>query len=911
MIGKTISHYKILEKLGEGGMGVVYKAEDTKLKRIVALKFLPPELTRDPKAKKRFLQEAQTVSSFDHQNIGTIYEINETEEGQLYIVMAYYKGETLRERIKKGPLQVSEAIDITLQVLQGLSKAHKRGIIHRDIKPANIIITDEGVVKIIDFGLAKLSWQIDLTKTRSTLGTTAYMSPQQICAESVDGQTDIWSVGIFLYEAITGHLPFKGDYEQSMIYSILSEDPKPPSSFRNNILIELDQIINKAIQKDPKKRYQNSFEFLEDLTRFKFTFIDEEKKYENWSKRKSKKSYFMKFIIVTTTVIILLFIILFSYLEIYKSKAVKDIIVYEELDRDPSDRQTIHDMFRYLLVDDLLQSSEKNILSKSEFDFLYPGQTPELAINYEIMPKDIGFEIDIVFHNPLKKTIFNFYQNDFRITRHIFDPSILLTSAISDITSVILQILDIPDKKKSTFTKSWDAFEYFYKGEKAWDKLDVTKSHNYFRSSLNIDPDFVLAKLRLADVLRFDRSYSEAQFLIKSIKPKLRYLSDIDSLKAESLMARLKGEIRKEISLLRKIHNRYPSRKESAYRVAEAYYELCDINHAINFYKKALQLDDSFPLAHNHLAYCYSHLGEHKKALHHFKTYLSLDSTANAYDSMGDGYMAAGNLDSAVWAKEQGISIDPKLSYLYWGLVYIHLKRGNTEKAMTNAEKYLFFAHLDENKARGHYLKALIEYERHHYTQSLTFCLKAKELFDSSDLVSRNHEFHWLLCLIYFKLNRMEDALREINEMQSIIITNNINETNYRMYIYKYWLHLFACQAANNGDIIKLLNVVKKFDGPIKNKVRDHSSSFDLAFFNTAFGELFLHPKINREDYAEERFRKALEYNPNFAMAHYNLWKLYLNTNKKNEAKEKQEIFKKLCYDADIFFTKLYNLRNQ
>ncbi|MCK5367698.1 MAG: protein kinase, partial [Cyclobacteriaceae bacterium] len=796
---------------------------------------------------------------------------------------------------------------------QGLSKAHEQDIIHRDIKPDNIIITDEEVVKIIDFGLAKLSWQVDLTKTGSTLGTTAYMSPQQICAESVDGQTDIWSVGISLYEAITGHLPFKGDYEQSIIYSILTEEPALPSSFKKDILKELEQIIKKAIQKDQKRRYQNSLEFIEDLKIFKSTFIDKKKKSEYWNKRKSpksKRSHLMKFMTIITSVVIVLFIILFSYIEIYKSNVVNDIIVYEKLDIDPSHNQPIHDMFRYLFVDDLLQSSEINIFSKAEFDFLYPGKSPELTIDYQIVIQDIGFEIDMGLYNPLKKTIFNFYQNDYRITRHIFDPSVLLTSAISDITSQILQTLYIPEKKKSTFTKSWDAFEYFYEGERSWNKLNITKARDNFSSALNIDPNFVLAKLRLADVLRFDNSFSEAQVLIKSIKPKLGLLSDIDSLKAESLMARLEGNVRKEISLLRKIYNRYPSRKESAYFIAEAYYEICDITNAIKFYKKALHLDKNFPLAHNHLAYCYSHLGEHEKALHHFKTYVSLDGTANAYDSMGDGYMAAGILDSAVWAKEQGIKIDPKYAYLYRGLVYIHLRRGNTQKAMTNADKYLYYAYSNERKARGFYLKALVEYERHHYTKSLTFCLKAKELFDSSDLVSRNHELHWLLCLIYQKLNMVEETRKEINEMQSIIITNNINETNYRMYIYKYTLNLLAYQAANNGDIISLLNIIKQFDGPIKNKIKDHGSPFDLAFFNNAFGELFLHPKINREDYAEERFKKALEYNPNFAMAHYNLWKLYEKTNNINKANEEREIFANLWNDADIILKKLYEISN-
>jgi serine/threonine protein kinase len=180
MIGKIVSHYQILEKLGEGGMGVVYKAEDTKLKRTVALKFLPPELTRDPEAKERFIREAQAASALQHHHICTIHDIDETPDGQLFIVMDCYAGETLKQKISRGPLEIGEAIDLALQIANGLERAHEEGIIHRDIKPANTIVTDRGEVKILDFGLAKLAGQAQLTKDNSTLGTVAYMSPEQL-----------------------------------------------------------------------------------------------------------------------------------------------------------------------------------------------------------------------------------------------------------------------------------------------------------------------------------------------------------------------------------------------------------------------------------------------------------------------------------------------------------------------------------------------------------------------------------------------------------------------------------------------------------------------------------------------------------------------------------------------------------
>ena len=265
MVGKTVSHYKILEKLGEGGMGVVYKARDTKLKRTVALKFLPPERTKDSDAKKRFMHEAQAASALDHTNVGTIFEIDETKEGQTFIAMACYEGEILKDKIQKGPIKVQEAVDIAVQIAEGLRKAHKKGIVHRDIKPANIFITEDNVVKILDFGLAKLGRHTKLTKKGTTLGTVAYMSPEQTRGEEVDSRTDIWSLGVVLYEMLAGQLPFKGDYDQAVMYSILNEAPEAPSSLRKGVTVPLEKILFKALEKAPDRRYQTMREFIQDL----------------------------------------------------------------------------------------------------------------------------------------------------------------------------------------------------------------------------------------------------------------------------------------------------------------------------------------------------------------------------------------------------------------------------------------------------------------------------------------------------------------------------------------------------------------------------------------------------------------------------------------------------------------------
>ncbi|MBP1657838.1 MAG: serine/threonine protein kinase [Bacteroidetes bacterium] len=268
MIGKVISHYKILEKLGEGGMGVVYKAEDSRLQRTVALKFLPHGLESHEPERARFLQEARAASALNHPNVCTIYDVGDAE-GQQFIAMEFVDGVTLREKIARGKLQTGTAISYAIQIGEALEEAHSKGIVHRDIKAENIMINAKNQVKVMDFGLAKLRGSLKLTRTSSTIGTLAYMAPEQIQGGEVDARSDIFSFGTVLYEMLTGHLPFRGEHEAAMMYAIVNEEPESLQQFVPDASSELVHVLDRALEKDPEERYQTVRDMLIDLRRLK------------------------------------------------------------------------------------------------------------------------------------------------------------------------------------------------------------------------------------------------------------------------------------------------------------------------------------------------------------------------------------------------------------------------------------------------------------------------------------------------------------------------------------------------------------------------------------------------------------------------------------------------------------------
>jgi serine/threonine protein kinase/tetratricopeptide (TPR) repeat protein len=701
MIGKTISHYKILDKLGEGGMGVVYKAEDTKLDREVALKFLPRRLMSDPDAKQRFINEAKATSALDHPNIATIFEIGE-EDDQAYIAMAFVKGCSLHALIEEGPLPIEDVVDVAIQSCRGLGAAHKRDVVHRDIKSDNIMVTDEGVVKIMDFGLAKLGAS-RMTTAGTTMGTIFYMSPEQAQGEEVDQRSDIFSLGVVLYELLAGELPFKGEYEPAVIYSIISTDPDPLATKREDVPLELQRIIDKMLQKEATNRYQSVDEVIEDLTALKDTP----------SGRVAKKPLPLpsrKVMIGAAAALVLLLAAVVVGPRIRFGEGGTAVpegnslaIMYFENIIDRTDPQKFGEIITNLLITDLSESEYLSVVSSqrlydiirilgregsSGFDKDIATQVAEKAeARWMLTGNILQMEPQIVVTGHLVEVATGRAIASQRITGGIDEKIFSIVDRLSAQLRVDLELgagsqeeLDRPVAEVTTHSE--EAYRHYLEGMDHYYRHYWEEAENSFQSALAADSTLAMAYYRLS-VMMVQKGDARAREMGLKAADYLDRAGARDQNYIESWHAIMSGDYGRAVSELEELIERYPDEKEALFWLGAFYWKVFgQAEEAIEYLVRTTDLDPMYKESYNILAFAYDRVGDFERSIWAINKYIELaPGEANPYDSRGVLYAYNGRLDQAIDSYKKALETKPGFYPSLRLLGHMYLFKGDYEQA--------------------------------------------------------------------------------------------------------------------------------------------------------------------------------------------------------------------------------------
>jgi non-specific serine/threonine protein kinase len=699
MMGETISHYKILEKLGEGGMAVVYKALDVRLKRTIALKFLAKHLTADAEAKERFIQEAQAASAMNHINIATIYEIDEIQ-GECFICMEYIEGKSLKQIIQEKPLSLKEFFKFAIQITEGLNAAHKKGIIHRDIKSENIMITKDRIAKITDFGLAKLRDAVTLSENGTILGTLEYMSPEQVQGLSLDFRSDIFSLGVVMYEMITGQMPFKGDHQAALIYSILLETPEPLARYIPKISDELQKIIDKALQKEIQTRYQKTDELLADLKRL-------QKDEDLWYKDKIKKIPEQK-----PSVAVL-------YLENLSGRREEDYFVAGMTEDIITDLCSIQGI-KVLSRSDVLpfrgkRVNIKEIGKKLSVDYVLEGSVrkadDKLRINAQLIKTADGFHV----------WAGRFDQE----LRNVFDLQAEVARKIAQSLEVKLypnEIINI--EKKPTF--SIQAYDYYLQGRDYYWKLgkkDIEFAIKLYEKALEIDPDYALAYAGLADafVYKYEAYYDRSLLILDEAERTSQKALSLDPAlpEAHRSLGRVYmfkkmtedaiEEFKKAIELRPNCYEAYralgwlfeearnydeaikwaqkvleirPTDKEAFLLLGIAYHDQQLYDSALEAFHKALDLAPDYSAAFYYIGSTFLKLGKFDQALESYQKCMEAGGDPNVWLDLGWTYLLKKDYQDSLKSFQKSIDLGyfDFLAYYFLGLVNQQAKKG--EKAI-------------------------------------------------------------------------------------------------------------------------------------------------------------------------------------------------------------------------------------
>jgi serine/threonine protein kinase/Flp pilus assembly protein TadD len=844
-IGSVIGHYRIVEKIGAGGMGEVYLAEDTALNRKVALKFLPPHLCQDPDCRARFTREAQAAAKLNHPNIVTIHDVGE-HEGRAFIAMEYLEGASLGEYIKSKKLSWQEIIGLAIQIAEGIGEAHNCGIIHRDIKPSNILVDHKGRVKILDFGLAAIKGEKKLTQTGSTLGTLHYMSPEQTRGETVDERSDIFSLGAVIYEMITGQIPFRGDHEPAIMYAIAYEAPEPLARFKAGVSEEVQRIISKALAKDRNERYQQLDELLTDLKTELHRAVTVP------GPELAKKRPARRFAIPASAVVIIIAVVLILKpwrLEISSTQEAaaeenRLAVMYFDNLVNPADTAGLGEIATNLLITGLSESQYIQVVSSQRL--------------YDLL-KLLGKEgIKRIDHDMATK-VANKAKARWMILGSVLqmEPTLIITSQLVDVVTgnvkaskridgsageKIFPLIDrlitgikkglsLPDAATTEIarpvaditTTSTEAYRYYIQGLDNLYKYDYENAMASFKKSLQLDSTLVMPYYWLvSNMLQGDPEITKlidkaSRFADKATAKEKLYI--------ESLQARFAGNHQLAIDKLKEIIKRYPEEKDAYCNIFDINYQ--DLNQAkegLPYLSKVIEIDSTYKDGYNKLAYAYNDAGDFEKAIWAINKYIALaPNEFNPYDTRGEIYALNGRLDDAIASYEKAASLapdDPEETIIL-GRMYLY-KRWYSKA--DSCFKLLASSSIKDNRPAGRRSLAFVLMYQGKFNQALRVLENGIGADKLDDQEWKSVHKMTDKMAVYYELRQFDSAISQAKMIMEVARKVDPEDK-------LYWRDWYAMALAKNRDFIEADKILSAIRRDI-----DESDNASMTRYWTAMG---------------------------------------------------------------------------
>jgi tetratricopeptide (TPR) repeat protein len=862
MIGETISTYQILEEIGSGGMGIVYKAKDLKLGRFIALKFLSGTLSDNKEAKERFFQEAKAAAALNHQNICTIYEVAEVE-GSSFIAMEYIQGESLRDRIIRKSLDITEVVDITFQIAKGLKEAHAKGIVHRDIKSANIMLTESGQAKITDFGLAKLSGDSFITKEDTTMGTVSYMSPEQIRGKNVDHRTDLWSLGVLIYEMMTGELPFAGEADQAVIFSIMNEEPDYAHFLNSTELKKLQPVISKLLEKNLNARYQHIDDFLLDLLK-----ISPKLPSDSLSKLLTEITPRWKRILAagkTWFLFILLIAIIIMAIKIYSlfttnNFSERDWLLITDFENYSGEKLLDGTVAEAISID-LNQSNYLNIfprqritevlkrMEKTDIETIDEEIGREICIREGIKAMLVGSISTIGTNYFLGIKILNPITGEAIVTERIeASTNIKIFEAVDSLSRTIrsklgeslssIREMDKPLEKVTT--SSLQALQYFSIGRELGARAEWNDAIPFYKKAIEEDSTFASAYAHLGVIYH--------------------NMGDINAAQLYSSLA---------LKWINKVTER------------EKYYIEAEYYRYRNQYKKSIEnyiiLTKLYPddfTSYSNLAFIYQFTREYDKAIAPLKEAARISPNSwYVYQNFGLNYGGLGEMDLAKQNFLTAVQMNPNQNWSYCGLSVVFLIEEDLNRALEQVER--LFQSGETWESIGYEWRAASYRYFGKYDKALKQLEEGIRVDHRSQDLSRETSKYLVMADIYFQKEDTVECIKAINKSTELWLTT-------------YYIMKSGIIYARSNLEVEALKAVQEFEDRIKND----ETSIKLAEYYRLLGEIelaknnldeainFLENSKSLENNLETRFSLGMAYKRKGDFEKANLELQYISKNK-------------------------------